>query len=127
MLDFFNLRFNAIAVFLGAGIIIISKSVKYTLFDPTKEMAYIPLDSELKLKGKAVVDLFVGRFGKTGGAYVQTGLLMAFATKDIVSIAPYVFGVFAVVCVVWLYAVKGLSKKVDAAVKIREEESAAAA
>ncbi len=126
LLDSFNLKSNAIAVFLGAGVILLSKSVISTLFGPTKEMAYIPLDPELKSKGKAVVDLLVGRFGKAGGAHIQTGLLAAFATKDIISIAPYAFGIFAIVCVVWIYAVKGLSKRIDAAVKLREEESTAA-
>jgi AAA family ATP:ADP antiporter len=116
----------AVATFLGAGVVIVSKSVKYTLFDPTKEMAYIPLDPELKSKGKAAVDVIGGRAGKAGGGYVQMGLLIAFATKDVVAIAPYAFGTFAVVCIAWLYAVKALSKKVDAAVKFREEERAAA-
>lgn len=117
----------AVATFLGAAVVIVSKSVKYTLFDPTKEMAYIPLDAELKSKGKAAVDVIGGRLGKAGGGYVQMGLLMAFATKDVVAIAPYAFGTFALVCILWLYAVKGLSKKVATAVKFREDERTAAA
>ena len=103
------------AAFLGAGIIIVSKSVKYILFDSTKEMAYIPLDDELKTKGKAAVDVIGGRAGKAGGAWVQSMLFIVFATKDAALIAPQAFGVFAVVCVLWMIAVKGLSKKVDAA------------
>jgi AAA family ATP:ADP antiporter len=90
-------------------------------------MAYIPLHPELKSKGKAVVDIIGGRAGKAGGGYVQMGLLMAFATKDVVAIAPYAFAAFAIVAVAWLYAVKGLSTKVAAAVKFREAERAAAA
>jgi ATP/ADP translocase len=41
--------------------------------------------------------------------------LIAFATKDVVSIAPIAFVVFAVVAVAWLYAVRALSVKVKAA------------
>jgi AAA family ATP:ADP antiporter len=126
LLDLFNLKANTVVVFMGAGVILISKSVKYAFFDPTKEMGYIPLDPELKSKGKAAVDVIGGRAGKAGGGYVQMGLLIAFATKDVVAIAPYAFGTFAIVCVAWLYAVKALSKKVDAAVKFRENERAAA-
>jgi len=107
----------AAAAFLGAGIVIMSKSIKYSLFDPTKEMAYIPLDDELKTKGKAAVDVIGGRAGKAGGAFVQNMLLIAFATKDVAAIAPICFGVFAVVCGLWVVSVKLLSNKVNAAVE----------
>jgi len=121
----------AAASFLGAGIIILSKGIKYGLFDPTKEMAYIPLDDELKTKGKAAVDVIGGRAGKAGGAFVQSNLQMILAATalssgvNVVSVtAPYAFLVFAIICVLWLYAVKGLSKKVDAAVVSRNQKSA---
>ncbi len=122
----------AAASFLGAGIIIVSKGIKYVLFDSTKEMAYIPLDDELKTKGKAAVDVIGGRAGKAGGAFVQSNMQMILATVGlsggahlVAPTAPYAFVVFAVVCVAWLYAVKGLSKKVDAAVELRNQQAAA--
>jgi AAA family ATP:ADP antiporter len=113
------------AAFLGAGIVILSKSIKYSLFDPTKEMAYIPLDDELKTKGKAAVDVIGGRAGKAGGAAVQNLLFIAFATKEAVAIAPICFGVFFAVCILWIYAVKGLSTKVNAAVERKNQEALA--
>jgi AAA family ATP:ADP antiporter len=121
----------AAASFLGAAIVILSKGIKYGLFDTTKEMAYIPLDDELKTKGKAAVDVIGGRAGKAGGAFVQSNLQMFFAATAIsmginpVSItAPYAFGVFLVICLMWLFAVKGLSKKL--AVLERKEASSVA-
>jgi len=113
----------AAAAFLGAGIVIMSKSIKYSLFDPTKEMAYIPLDDEIKTKGKAAVDVIGGRAGKAGGAFVQNMLLIAFATKDVASIAPICFVVFAVVCLLWILSVKLLSTRVSAAEARQEAES----
>lgn len=120
----------AAASFLGAGIVILSKAIKYGLFDTTKEMAYIPLDDELKTKGKAAVDVIGGRAGKAGGAFVQSNLQMLFAATAIsigvnpVSItAPYAFGVFLVICLMWLFAVKGLSKKL-AIIENRKHEAA---
>lgn len=116
------------ASFLGAGIVIVSKGIKYSLFDATKEMAYIPLDDELKTKGKAAVDVIGGRAGKAGGAFVQSNLQMLFAATALstgvnpVSITtPYAFGVFIVICVMWLIAVKGLSKKVQIALERRHQ------
>ena len=88
-------------------------------------MAYIPLDDELKTKGKAAVDVIGGRAGKAGGAFVQNMLLIAFATKDVVAIAPIAFAVFAIVAVAWLYAVKALSVKVTAAVLKKKLETEA--
>ena len=121
-----NLGLSAItaATLLGAIIVVASKSVKYILFDSTKEMAYIPLNDELKTKGKAAVDVIGGRAGKAGGAFTQSTLLILFATKDVIAIAPQAFAVFAVVCVLWVLAVKMLSRKVDEAVKLRQKEAA---
>lgn len=123
----------AAASFLGAGIVILSKGIKYSLFDSTKEMAYIPLNDELKTKGKAAVDVIGGRAGKAGGAFVQSNLQMVLAATvatgggNIVAVtAPYAFGIFVVICVLWLYAVKGLSKKVEAATEKRQQETLAA-
>ncbi len=101
------------ATFLGAGIVIVSKVVKYSLFDPTKEMAYIPLDDELKTKGKAAVDVIGGRAGKAGGAFVQSTLLSIMATTNVLSIAHICFFVFAFVAVLWLLSVRLLSVKVE--------------
>ena len=112
------------ATMLGAFIVIASKAIKYILFDSTKEMAYIPLDDELKTKGKAAVDVIGGRAGKAGGAFTQSTLLILFATKDVVSIAPQAFVVFAIVGSLWFVAVKILARKVDEAVKRRQGETA---
>lgn len=122
----------AAAAILGAGIVILSKGVKYILFDSTKEMAYIPLNDELKTKGKAAVDVIGGRAGKAGGAFVQSNLQMVLSTTvapgiNIVAVtAPYAFGIFAIICVAWLYAVKSLSRKVEVAQEKHRQETKAA-
>ena len=102
-----------ISIMLGASILIISKATKYALFDLTKEMAYIPLDEDMKVKGKAVVDVVGGRLGKSGGAFTQF-LFLTFISADLIQIAPYLACVFVVICVLWCFAVKALGKRVDA-------------
>jgi AAA family ATP:ADP antiporter len=109
-----------LAVLFGAIQNIMSKSTKYSLFDPTKEMTYIPLDSESKVKGKAAVDVVGARLGKSGGSFIQI-LLFTFI-GGISAITPYVAGILLLIVVAWLFAVIALDKMFTAKCKQKEEE-----
>jgi AAA family ATP:ADP antiporter len=111
----------AIAVFFGAAQVCTSKACKYSIFDATKEMAFIPLSHECKLKGKAAIDGVGSRFGKSGGSLIHQGLLMIFGTVSLS--APYVAIVLLFVIVGWMFAVRALGKQFASIVgeKGREE------
>jgi len=97
------------AVIFGAIQNILSKCTKFSLFDPTKEMAYIPLDEESKVKGKAAIDVVGSRLGKSGGSLIQQGLLIMLGT--IGAMAPYIAIIMCGVIIAWIFGAKSLGKQ----------------
>eukprot|EP00897_Mesotaenium_endlicherianum_P006023 jgi/Mesen1/5449/ME000272S04784 len=97
------------AVLVGAAQNIFSKSAKYSLFDPCKEMAYIPLDEETKVKGKAAIDVVCNPLGKSGGALIQQFLIFGFGS--LANSTPYLGAILLGIVVVWLGAARSLDKQ----------------
>lgn len=99
------------SVWTGQTNNLLSKSCKFSFFNVTREMAYIPLDAELKVKGKAAVDIMGGRVGKLSGSLVQ-GFLLSFVTLGTqTAIAPYILVLLMVVLAFWVMAICGLHKE----------------
>ncbi|MCB1136093.1 MAG: hypothetical protein KDK78_07490 [Chlamydiia bacterium] len=67
-------------VAIGALQCALGKAAKYSVFDVSKEMAYTPLDSETKWKGKAAIDGIGNDLGKTGCSLAQQGFMLAFGS-----------------------------------------------
>lgn len=109
----------AIAVFFGSAQNCLSKACKYSVFDATKEMTYIPLSHESKLKGKAAIDGVGSRLGKSGGSLIHQGLLMVFAT--VTASAPYVGAILCVIAILWCIAIRSLGKQFDSLVEEQEQ------
>lgn len=98
-----------IAVFFGGAQNCLSKAAKYSVFDATKEMAYIPLSHECKLKGKAAIDGVGSRFGKSGGSLIHQGLLLVFST--LTASAPYVAAILMTAIFFWIAAARSLGRQ----------------
>ncbi|XP_059640185.1 plastidic ATP/ADP-transporter-like [Cornus florida] len=105
------------AVYVGAMQNIFSKSAKYSLFDPCKEMAYIPLDEDTKVKGKAAIDVVCNPLGKSGGALIQQFMILTFGS--LANSTPYLGGILLVIVLAWLAAAKSLDTQFTA---LRREE-----
>jgi len=96
-----------LSVLVGTAQNVGTKATKYGMFDPTKEMAYIPLDAEQKTKGKAAIDVIASRMGKSGGSLIQQFLILFLGTLS--ACAPYIGVFLLVITLVWMRAVGRLN------------------
>lgn len=112
----------ALAVQVGFWQGAITKASKYSLFDATKEMAYIPLDNEIKTKGKAAVDVAGGRMGKSGGALTLSILQIIFPFATTVSLTPYLSVASVVMFALWFFALVRLNRSLFAKDESKESE-----
>ena len=108
-----------ISVCIGTIQNVLTKGFKYALFDPTKEMAYIPLDKNSKRVGKAAVDVIGGRLGKAGGGYIAGIFILPFFDRDVMRAAPLLFGIVIMIMFFWLVSLFLLNNKYKKMVKER--------
>jgi AAA family ATP:ADP antiporter len=98
----------AMVVLFGSAQNVLSRAAKYSVFDATKEMAFIPLGAECRLKGKAAIDGVCSRMGKSGGAFIHQTLLLKLGS--FVQSAPYVAVVLVSIITIWVGATRIVGK-----------------
>ena len=86
----------------------LGKGAKYAVFDPTKEMAYIPLDKELRTKGKAAVDVVGYTFAKSSGGWILIGLYAITQAASVQDLGQYIAVICFVFFVLWIWSVNKL-------------------
>lgn len=90
---------------------IVTKSSKYTLFDSTKEMLYVPLEPEIKTKGKAAADLIGSKLGKSVASFFQSLIFIFYPNSTYIELMDYFMVCFFITCAGWIYAVIALNKE----------------
>ncbi len=110
----------ALSVIIGAVQNCLSKAAKYSVFDTTKEMAFIPLGHECKLKGKAAIDGVGSRLGKSGSSLIHQGLLLIFVTVS--GSAPFVGAILMGVIALWVMTTRSLGRQFNALVAEQKQK-----
>jgi len=110
------------ALTIGTWQNVANKVAKYSLFDPLKEMAYIPMGPDAKIKGKAAIDVMGARLGRSLAAGSQQ--LLVLFSGSILDCAPYLAGCYLVTISLWVSAVNVLGTMFEKEKPTVEEESA---
>lgn len=106
----------ALVVFFGTLQNCCSRAAKYTVFDATRELAYVPLSTTCQRKGKAAIDGVCSRLGKSGGSLIYQILLVSFA--NIISSAPYIAMSLFATLVIWIIATRLLGIQFNALTQV---------
>lgn len=72
-------------------------------------MAYIPLSDDLKMRGKAAVDVVGARVGKSGAAFMQS--MMFLLIGPIAVLAPLLAVLVLAIAAIWVIAVYALNTR----------------
>lgn len=108
-----------LVVLLGAMQNILSRSCKFTFFDNSKEIAFIPLSPESKLKGKAAIDGVASRLGKSGSGVIHQSLILLFG--GVAMSTPVVGILLCAFFFAWMVAVRSLGRQFEGLSKETEE------
>lgn len=95
-----------LAVFVGAIQNVLSKGSKYSIWDTSIQMLYIPLDQELRTKGKSAVDVISPKIGKSASGVIQSVIFTIVPMATYQSIAPGLMIIFVSVCLLWIYTIR---------------------
>ena len=98
---------NAVIIF-GTMQYCLTRACKYTVFDNTKEMAFIPLPKHEKRQGKTIIDTLVSRTSKAGSSFIYQGLFL-FCSQLILT-TPYVTTIIVILLIIWFFAIYSLDK-----------------
>ncbi|MBS0653226.1 MAG: NTP/NDP exchange transporter [Verrucomicrobia bacterium] len=102
----------AMTVYCGSIQNCMSKACKYSVFDATKELAFLPLSPESKLKGKSAIDGLGSGIGKSGSSLAYQGFIILLGSVALST--PYVAVILFAVLIAWIFSVVALGRQFKA-------------
>ncbi len=107
--DLWGTSLLSFSVLIGGLQNSLTRAAKYSVYDTTKEMTFIPLSVPMQRKAKAVIDGIASRLGKSGGSLIYQILLLT--CTSLATATPYVIVVTLIITVLWVYAVMVLDRE----------------
>ncbi|SCA63743.1 ADP,ATP carrier protein 2 [Chlamydiales bacterium SCGC AG-110-M15] len=105
----FGMSALSFSVFLGALQSCLGRAAKYSVFDVSKEIAFTPLDLELRWNGKAAIDGLGNDVARVGAASVHQVAIIFFGS--IFFSAPFIAALIIGYLLVWLGAVNYIGEQ----------------
>ncbi len=96
-------------VYFGSLQNCLSKAGKYSVFDASKELAFLALEPEARLRGKAAIDGLGSGVGKSGASLTYQALILG--TGSIALSTPFIAGILVAVFTAWIFSVRHISKE----------------
>lgn len=110
---FSSIHTNSIIIisYTGAILTIFLKGAKYALFDPCKEIAYIPMDQETKTRGKATIEILSAPIGKSGSNCILQILILLLGSLELS--AHFIGILYLTTGVTWIISTISMGKTID--------------
>ena len=113
----------ALTVYLGSWQNMLAKASKYSLFDASKELAFLPLSVDDRQKGKTAIDGLGAGVGKSGSSILYQGLLLSFGS--IGACSPVIAVILVITLSAWIFGAVKLGRKFDNLTEIEAEKAEA--
>ena len=101
---------SIMTITIGGVYSVISKSTKYTFFDASKEMFYVPINPEDKLQGKACADVLGSKAGKSISSFLLQAIFLIIPSASIQSIGGLLMIIFSLASLIWIITLSKMNK-----------------
>ena len=105
-----DIPFSKLILSLGTLHFLGAKALKFSFFDPLKELTFTVLPLEEKIKGKSFIDNIGARFGSTLASWVQLAILFFMKPTTSIETASYMLPFLLAIFTLWMWSNIQLSK-----------------